>query len=446
LLDKNGANGPTTIYLGQSAGLEPAPNPNLNLNLIGIGQTAGAYRQINRSMAIGLRAGWGDQGSTWSSRSSSLGEAIAIGTEAGYDTQRARAIAIGSQAGYYRQDGGAVAIGSGAGYLGQGEFSVAIGSAAGYDQQYANSIVLNATGNNLNASTSSFYVKPIRSNTTTNILYYNTSTGEITYGSGGGGGSTGTATWATLGDKNNGYGPTTIALGYLAGYGYGGQGVNAIAVGALAGYIGQGDYAVAIGDGAGQDYQEDYAVAIGSAAGIYQGTCSVAIGAAAGTGHQAAYSIAIGTSAGTSGQAGDSIAIGTSAGYNDQGSQSIAIGYAAGAFQLGKYSIAIGNLASQHTGTTSTIVLNASGYELGAPIKNSFVVKPIRQVVTATNTVYYNTSTGEITHSTFPRLPNYASDAAATAAASTAYPGMMYYDTTNNQAKVWDGSSWSRMN
>jgi hypothetical protein len=46
----------------------------------------------------------------------------------------------------------------------------------------ANSIVLNATGITLNsANTSSFYVNPVRSNTATNILYYDTATGEISY-------------------------------------------------------------------------------------------------------------------------------------------------------------------------------------------------------------------------------------------------------------------------
>ena len=46
----------------------------------------------------------------------------------------------------------------------------------------ASSIVINATGSELNTNgTDRFYVKPIRQDTSNNILFYDPITGEITY-------------------------------------------------------------------------------------------------------------------------------------------------------------------------------------------------------------------------------------------------------------------------
>ena len=107
----------------------------------------------------------------------------------------------------------------------------------------------------------------------------------------GGGGS---ATWATLGDKNNASGPTNIALGLDAGTS---QGLGAIAVGALAGNAGQATAAIAIGGGAGVTNQGACAVALGQSAGISdQGVEALALGSQAGTTSQAACSIVINAS------------------------------------------------------------------------------------------------------------------------------------------------------
>jgi len=104
----------------------------------------------------------------------------------------------------------------------------------------------------------------------------------------GGGGST---TWATLGDKNNASGPTEIALGGDAGTG---QGLGAIAIGAIAGNSNQGSGATAVGGGAGVTNQGANAVAIGQSAGITdQGIEALALGSQAGTTSQADYSIVI---------------------------------------------------------------------------------------------------------------------------------------------------------
>jgi hypothetical protein len=116
---------------------------------------------------------------------------------------------------------------------------------------------------------------------------FNTSTLSAT----GGGGS---ATWATLGDKDNASGPTDIALGLDAGAS---QGVGAIAIGALAGNAGQATAAIAVGGGAATTNQGACAVAVGQSAGITdQGVEALALGSQAGTTSQAACSIVINAS------------------------------------------------------------------------------------------------------------------------------------------------------
>jgi hypothetical protein len=81
------------------------------------------------------------------------------------------------------QGSNAIAIGQEAGQFGQGSYAVAIGYRAGYLTQHSNSIVLNASGTGLGSQTSSsLYVNPIRSGTSTQSLYYDTSSKEVVYG------------------------------------------------------------------------------------------------------------------------------------------------------------------------------------------------------------------------------------------------------------------------
>ena len=182
---------------------------------IAIGYYAAKTDQAERSIAIGSHAAENNQGG-WS---------IAIGEEAGQTNQGSNACGIGWRAGYNQQGAYAVALGDGAGVQSQGNFSVAIGQAAGRDNQgiesvaigrssclsgqgnYAvaigrnsgagtnsvgigaysgagneRSIVLNATGSTLNSGSSdALFIKPIRSDTNSNKLLYNSSSGEITY-------------------------------------------------------------------------------------------------------------------------------------------------------------------------------------------------------------------------------------------------------------------------
>jgi hypothetical protein len=79
----------------------------------------------------------------------------------------------------------AVAVGDGAGRITQGEYAVALGRAAGDTNQGNNSIIINATGGILDQTTANtFTVAPIRNDVANvaEILFYNTTSKEITYG------------------------------------------------------------------------------------------------------------------------------------------------------------------------------------------------------------------------------------------------------------------------
>ena len=130
---------------------------------------------------------------------------IAIGTNAGATSQGVNTVAIGNSAGNSGQGGASVSIGFGAGNSGQGNsaiaiglnagsssqgaYSIAIGSGAGSaltNAQAARTIILNASGSDFDgvaSQTDSFYVAPIRTDATpSNVLYYNNTTKEVTYG------------------------------------------------------------------------------------------------------------------------------------------------------------------------------------------------------------------------------------------------------------------------
>jgi hypothetical protein len=146
-------------------------------NNIAIGSQAGTLNQgVNaNTVAIGGGAGNTNQGQS----------SVAIGYVSGYQNQGANSISIGGNAAQGGQGTQAVAIGFAAGQNGQGANAVAIGTFAGQSSQAANSIAINATGTStpLNPTTTGFFVDPIRSaSATSNALYYNTTTREITSG------------------------------------------------------------------------------------------------------------------------------------------------------------------------------------------------------------------------------------------------------------------------
>ena len=116
---------------------------------------------------------------------------IAIGPQAGANPAGGNMIAIGYEAGKTYQDDYAIALGARAGKFGQGAGAIAIGAfAAGAwgdsgTAQAANSIIINATANHsqplYDAGANTLVIKPVRNAVGPTSLYYNSSTGEITY-------------------------------------------------------------------------------------------------------------------------------------------------------------------------------------------------------------------------------------------------------------------------
>jgi hypothetical protein len=162
---------------------------------VAIGSFAGRTYQGYESVAVGSNSGHLNQG-CWSvaigrnaANSCQGHSSVAIGHVAGYTCQGDDAVALGVGAGKNHQGNHAVAIGNRAGYgncCSQGEYSVAIGAFAGYDNQYQNSIILNASGCNLNSTSSGFFVDPIAYTATQDadydgIMFYNASTKEVRY-------------------------------------------------------------------------------------------------------------------------------------------------------------------------------------------------------------------------------------------------------------------------
>jgi hypothetical protein len=123
------------------------------------------------SIAIGYVAGSGGQGA----------HSIAIGSNVAQGAQADGGVGVGFASAQYNQGQNAVALGTFAGQYSQGQNAIAVGNQAGLNGQPANSVILNASGNELDASDSGFYVKPIRSQSAINSLYYNPTSGEITY-------------------------------------------------------------------------------------------------------------------------------------------------------------------------------------------------------------------------------------------------------------------------
>ena len=167
--DKNNANGPSIIALGALAG-----ETSQGTEAIAIGKQAGKTSQGNTAVAIGESAGKTSQGLS----------AIAIGTGAATTDQGGAAIAIGNGTAVNNQGESAIAIGNVAVLAGQGDNAIAIGNRAGgfVNPQAATSIILNATGTQIeNTTADSFVVKPVRNASGTHSMEYNPTTGEITY-------------------------------------------------------------------------------------------------------------------------------------------------------------------------------------------------------------------------------------------------------------------------
>jgi hypothetical protein len=183
-INSQGAN---SIAIGSSAGRDVQQT-----NSIAIGIDAGRSSQNAFSIAIGYSAGNLNQG-LYDGNNIAIGyqagnanqwyNTIAIGKNAGNVEQKDHSIAIGVNAASNTQSFYSIAIGANAASNNQGVNSIAIGANAGYPNAQANnSIVLNASGANLNAPTANaLFIKPIRNANNDQTLVYNATSGEVTY-------------------------------------------------------------------------------------------------------------------------------------------------------------------------------------------------------------------------------------------------------------------------
>jgi hypothetical protein len=175
-------------------------------NNVSIGAQAGAsIRGVNaNTVAIGGGAGRVNQGQS----------SIAIGYVSGDQNQGANSVSIGGNAAQANQAGESVAIGFAAGQTNQGTGAIAIGTFAGQNSQAANSIALNAAGSTspLNPTTAGLFVNPIRNTTaTSNVLYYNPTTKEVTSGVASSGTSGTTITLGAISSTSNSNGASITA-------------------------------------------------------------------------------------------------------------------------------------------------------------------------------------------------------------------------------------------
>ena len=142
------------VAIGNNAG-----NDTQGTSSVAIGNQAGQVNQKNDGVAIGNQSGNDAQGISSIAIGNQAGQVnqknngVAIGNQAGRDTQGGFAIAIGNQAGNNNQGGSSIAIGNDAGQIRQGINCIAIGKEAGVSDQPDNSIAINASGTALNPST-----------------------------------------------------------------------------------------------------------------------------------------------------------------------------------------------------------------------------------------------------------------------------------------------------
>lgn len=155
---------------------------------VSIGQNAGGSTGGTHTVAIGVEAGQTNQGDyavalgRFSGRTDQGRLATGVGVNTGYDGQNAYATAIGNEAGFCGQHSYATAIGDEAGRNEQGSYSVALGFKAGFTGQHARTVVLNATGVEVNSDREdAFFMAPVRNDNTalSNVMLYNTSSNEV---------------------------------------------------------------------------------------------------------------------------------------------------------------------------------------------------------------------------------------------------------------------------
>ena len=199
----------------------------------------------------------------------------------------------------------------------------------------------------------------------TNVVYFNTTTKEVTYGP--------TSAGASI---SNGTSNVRIATS--------GGNISFNINGSAAGFITN-------------EFPLKSSVALGVGAGTL-GNGGIAIGYTAGSLNQGFTSIAIGPEAGRDNQGITAIAIGTQAGLSTQGDQGIAIGVLAGSSGQGANAIAIGRGAGKTNQSANSIIINATGSDLNGANSGLYVAPVRNDTGNIAQVVTYNTSTKEVTY------------------------------------------------
>ena len=138
---------------------------------------SGAY-----SMAVGIANASGDYSAAIGYSASSSGEnSIALGKSAVSSNSYATALGASTKAtGLYSTALGTTAVANNTDNIAIGHLA---GSSSGFTITNAiNSIIINGSGSELTAANSGLYVAPVRSSTSTQVLFYDATTKEITYG------------------------------------------------------------------------------------------------------------------------------------------------------------------------------------------------------------------------------------------------------------------------
>ena len=329
---------------------------NQSEDAIAIGKTAGTNQQGEKSIAIGFASGYLNQSEN----------SIAIGNSSGFKSQEEKCIAIGFGAGTQDQSNNSVAIGVNAGNTNQGEYCIAIGHGAGEKDQGEHSIVMSAINTEQDASANQiilnadqsfgeipyktdgnggFYVAPIRQETQTHALYYDTASKEITYDAS----STPLPSGTTFSEYL--YWDTTSNSWEIDG--------DEVHIGTEAGFDTQGAKSIALGEGAGRNKQGEYSIAIGSGAGFTkQGRNCIAIGRDAGRGNDGIP------------QHPDTIVISNCETKNQNG---------------------------QYTGNPNQIIINSTNTLIDPEPEEGFYVRPVGRGITPT-VLYYDERNGKITY------------------------------------------------
>ena len=240
---------------------------------------------------------------------------------------------------------------------------------------------------------------------------------------------------------NNNQDISAIAIG--SGAGETDQQFSAVAVGRWAGQTNQGWDSVAVGRRAGRNNQGDYSVAMGwASANNAQGQYAVAIGSEAGNESQRAYTVAIGSSAGSNNQSWGATAIGTNAGYDTQGLVATAIGSNAGRYNQSQNAVAIGRRAGETTQGQYAVAL---GNRAGKTTQGEYSIaigSLAGETSQGNNSIVLNASGSALNGTTSGFFVN---PIAYTATQDATYDGIMFYNSNTKEVRysyTLDGGSF----